>query len=153
MGLDQWANFYSIYTVLGSKIEVTGMVNGGSAATQRMGVTPTGTSSAFASGDAERAEELPYAKVASYQPGGNNNNMTGVQRVKSYMSTDKMLGLATGTAKIEDDYSALFTANPAAPWFWHVWNYVPAGETQSLVCLVKLTFYVVLSARTTMVVS
>jgi len=153
MGTDQWANFYSFYTVLGSKIEVTSQQNGGSCATQRHGVTPTTTSVVFATGDQERAEELPYTRVVSPQPGGNSNATTGKSVLRSYMSSAKIQGAVLAAPQIEDGYTALFTANPVIPWFWHVWNYVPGGETQSLYQNVVLTFYVVFSGRTTMVVS
>lgn len=153
MGHDQWANFYSFYTVLGSKIEVTTMTNGGTAATQRSGVTPTTTSSAFATTDQERAEELPYSAIARYQAGGSSSANTGIQYVSSYMSTAKMQGIVRAAVQIEDDYTALFSADPSAPWFWHVWNYVPGGETQSVYQIVRITYYCVFSGRTTMSVS
>jgi len=154
MGLDQWQAFYSYYTVLGCGIEVTSMMNGGPGSTQRHGVTPTITSTAFATGDAERAEELPYTKaVTPHAVGGTAAAAVGNSVIKAYMSTAKINGAVRDAIQIEDGYTALYNQNPTFPWFWHVWNYVPGGETQSLYQNVVLTFYVVFSGRTTMVVS
>lgn len=146
MGLDQWTNFYGYYTVVGSAIEVTSMINSGTCATQRHGVTATTTSTAFASSDQERAEELPYTRAVSPQV-GSANAASGVSVVKSYMSTAKINGIQASEVLDSPDWSALMTANPTKQWYWHVWNYVPGGETQSLYQTVRLVFYCVLKTR------
>jgi len=153
MALDQWAFFYSSYTVLGSKIEVSSQVNGGTAATQRHGVTPTLFSSAFGASDQERAEELPYTKAVTATAGGNNDRATGKSEIKTYMSTAKIYGVLRPAVQIGDEFGALTSANPSAGWFWHVWNYVPGGETQSLLQTVKLTYFVVFEGRNQLAVS
>jgi len=145
MGADQWSNFYYSYTVLGSQIEVISQVNSGTAGTQRHGVTPTNLSNAFTSIDG--AEELPYTKAVTPVMGA-SNPASGQSRIVDYMSTAKVIGVVRPSVQIEDAYGALFTANPTNTWFWHVWNYVPGGETQSLYQQVKITYYCVFETRT-----
>lgn len=145
MGADQWANFYYSYTVLGSTIEIESMVNSGTCATQRHGVTPSNLSNAFTSIDG--AEELPYTKAVTARM-GSANAASGSSSLKSYMSTAKIIGVVRPAVQIEDAFGALTTANPTNTWFWHVWNYVPGGETQSLYQNVKITYFVVYETRT-----
>lgn len=152
MGFDQWANFYSSYTVLGSKIEVTTMNSDGTANVPncRFGITPTLFSTAFGAAEQERAEELPYAIARS--------NVMGAQGIgqgyaKSYMSTAKIWGVVRSSVQIEDGYSALTSANPTDQWYWHVWNYVPSAATQNLQVIVKITYFAVFEARTQLTTS
>jgi len=146
MGFDQWAAFYFSYTVLGSKIEVSSQINGGSAQTNRMGITPSNLSNAMTGHEA--AEEAPYTKARRLIVGsGGANNASGGGDLTCYMSTAKMVGVKREAVQIEDAFGALVTANPTNTWFWHVWNYVPAGDTQSLYQNVKITYYVVFETR------
>lgn len=146
MGFDQWAAFYFSYTVLGSKIEVSSQVNSGNAATQRMGITPSNLSNAMTGHEA--AEEAPYTKARRLIMGsGGTGNAAGGGDLTSYMSTAKMVGVLRPAVQIEDAFGALVTANPTNTWFWHVWNYVPGTETQSLFQNVKITYYVVFETR------
>lgn len=154
MGLDQWANFYASYVVLASKIEVTSQVNGGSAATQRHGIVPTLFSTTLAGGDQERAEELPYSRMArNFRPGGGNTTNTGNSFNQHYMTTAKINGEVPAAVEIGGGYGALVSANPSAQWYWHVFNYVPGAETQSLFQTVVLTYYVVFYQRNQLSVS
>lgn len=146
LGFDQWSTFYGYYTVLGSKIEVSSMHNGGGSGANmaRVGIVPTNISTAFAATDREVAEETPYAQWKHLTMAATG---CGQAFQKSYMSTAKMEGSVRAAIQIADSYSALTTANPAAPWFWHVCNYVPSGSTQSLFQNVVLTYYVVFEGR------
>jgi len=145
-GFDQWSAFYASYTVLGSKIEVSCSVNGGTGGpnTNRFGVTPTNFSSIFGASSQEQVEEQPYtvAKNANMGAVGIGNG-----KITQYMSSAKMVGVVRSAVQNEDAFSALVTANPANQWFWHVWNYVPSGDTQSLFQEIKLTYFVVFETR------
>jgi len=153
LGFDQWANFYYSYTVLGSRIEVTSQVNSGGCATQRHGVTPDNLSNVYGAAEQERAEEQPYTKAVTPLMGAGGTSCAGSSVIKAYMSTAKMIGVVRPAVQIEDGYGALVSANPSNTWFWHVWNYVPTGETQSLVQNVRITYYVVFETRTRLDVS
>jgi len=144
MGFDQWTGFYASYTVLGSKIEVDSMMNGGTMDSTRHGIVPTLFSTGLGTGDQERVEELPYTKGQSLQFGASG---VGQGKVKGYMSTAKIWGVVRPSVQIEDGFSALVTANPADQWFWNVWNYVPGGGTQSMIQNVRITYFVVFEAR------
>jgi len=123
------------------------MINGGSAATQRHGVTPANTSTVFGTTDQELSEERPYTKAVSPMMGGSSTANTGTSVIKCYMSTAKINGVPRRNIETDPQMSALTSANPTNQWYWHVWNYVPGGETQSLYQVVKLTFYCVFKAR------
>lgn len=146
IGFDQWAAFYSSYTVLGSKIEVTAMNSDSTSVipNTRFGITPTLFSTQFGTTDQERAEELPYAIARSNQMGAAG---VGQGYLKQYMSTAKIWGVVRPSIQIEDGYSALTNASPTDQWFWHVWNYVPSANTQSLQMIVKITYFCVFEAR------
>jgi len=141
---DQWAAMYGIYTVIGCGIEVTAMAGGVNATNVRFGVTPTTTSTAFSANTQEESEERPYAKARSLQMGA-----TGIGQgvIKSYMSTAKMNGIQRAQVETDSLWSGIFGNNPSNLWYWHVWNYVPSANTQSLQMIVKLTFYCVLRTR------
>lgn len=146
-GFDQWTAFYGSYTVLGSSIEVVSMLNNNSAVgNTRAAVIPTNTSSQFGAAQQELAEEVPYGKWGTCRMGAAG---VGQCTVKSYMSTAKMAGVVRPAVQIADSFSALYTANPTAPWFWHVINYFPGGSVgnQSLIQNVKLTYYCVFEGR------
>jgi len=145
---DQWAVLYGLYTVSGSAIEVTSMMNGGPGSTQRHGVTPATTSTAFGTTDQELAEERPYTKaVTPHAVGGAANAAVGNSHIKHYMGTAKINGLPKRNVDTDPNLSSLVSTNPATQWYWHVWNYVPGGETQSLYQIVKITYYCTLKTR------
>jgi len=145
--VDQWAAVYGYYTVIGSSIEVTSMVNAGSAATQRHGVTPATTSTVFGTTDQELSEERPYTKAVTPVMGGSAASNTGQSVIRTYMSTAKINGMVRRQVEGDMQFAGLFSGNPANQWFWHVWNYVPGGETQSLYQTVKLVYYCALKTR------
>jgi len=144
---DQWATLYGLYTVSGSSIEVVSMNNAGTAATQRHGITPTTTSTVFGTTDQELAEERPYSRVVTPIAGGDAGAVTGSTRNKHYMGTAKINGLPKRNVDTDPNLSSLVSTNPTTQWYWHVWNYVPGGETQSLYQIVKITYYCTLKTR------
>jgi len=145
---DQWATLYGLYTVSGSAIEVTSMMNGGPGSTQRHGVTPTTTSTTFGTTDQELAEERPYTKACSPAVmAGAANAAAGNSVIKHYMGTAKINGLPKRNVDTDPNLSSLVSTNPTTQWYWHVWNYVPGGETQSLYQIVKITYYCTLKTR------
>jgi len=129
---------------MGSSIEVTSMVGGVNATNVRTGITPTTTSTAFGTTAFEESEERPYSKVQSLVMGATGIGQ-GVQKV--YMSTAKINGLPRRNVETDPNLSALTGASPTTQWYWHVWNYVPSANTQSLQQIVKLTFYCALKTR------
>jgi len=141
---DQWASVYGVYTVIGTGIEVQAMVGGTNATNCRVGITPTTTSTAFATTDQELSEERPYSTVRMCQMGATGIGQT---YLKGYISTAKMNGLTQQTVHNDSLWSGLVGGNPSNQWYWHVWNYVPSANTQSLQLVVKLTFYVVFRTR------
>lgn len=151
MGHDQWSSLYASYTVLGSKIEVTCIQNGGAAAyNARFGVTPINFSSVFGTSDFEVAEETVYSKVGTCVMGAAG---IGQAQVRNYMSTAKLLGVVRPAVQIEDAYGALINANPTNTWFWHVWAYPPGGGDKSVIMNVRLTYYAVYETRQQLAVS
>lgn len=142
---DQWSGFYASYTVLGSKIRVDSMLNGGAGIVNNMhGVCPNIFSTAFGTADQERVEEQPYSKHRAITCQG-----AGIGRgtITSYMSSAKIWGVKRPAIQIEDGYSALISTNPVNGWFWHVYNYVPGAQTQSMLCDVFLTYFVVFEGK------
>jgi hypothetical protein len=150
MGFDQWASFYGSYTVLGSSIEIEGMANGSPPLNCRQGVFPSAFSTAMGSTDIERAEEQPYCITRSLRM---SSTGVGDGRIKAYMSTAKVWGVLRSAVQIEDGYSALVSANPVNSWYWHTFNYVPGGPTQSLCQNVILTYFAVFETRNALNVS
>lgn len=149
MGFDQWAALYASYTVLGSKIELTAMINN-TTSNARFGATPTNFSSAFGTSDFEVAEELPYTKVQTVHQG---SSITGDHNITNYMSTAKLLGVVRQAVQIEDAYGALVSANPTNTWFWHVWAYPPGGGDKAIIINVRLTYFAVFETRQQLSVS
>lgn len=151
-GFDQWAAFYASYTVLGSKCEVTTIVNGGTGGpnTNRFGITPTNFSSAFGVSSQEQVEEQPYTVSKEAIMGAVG---IGQAKAQQYMSTAKIMGVVRPYVQISDSASALVSANPTNQWYWHVWNYTPSGDTQSLFQIVKLTYYAVFETRNQLAIS
>lgn len=143
LGFDQWSAFYGSYTVLGSSIDVSSQMNSGPPQQAKVILVPTNLSTAFGAGEQERAEESPYAKSQDIVMGAAG---VGQGRIKSYMSTAKMEGVVRPAVQIADSFSALTTANPTAPWFWHVCNYTTGGQ-QSLIQQVVITYYCVFEGR------
>lgn len=143
MGFDQWSAFYGSYTVLGSSIDVSSQMNSGPPQQAKVVIVPSNQSAAFGVGEQERAEESPYAKSQDVVMGAPG---VGQGRIKSYMSTAKMEGVVRPAVQIEDGFSALTTANPTDPWFWHVCNYTTGGN-QSLIQQVVITYYCVFEGR------
>lgn len=145
LGFDQWAAFYASYTVLASECKVTSMLNGSVGPNNLIaGVVPTLFSNALGTGDQERADEFPYSKHAPVMVG---NVGVGQNVVKNYMTTNKIWGVVRPAVQIADSFSALVTTNPASGWFWHVYNYVPGSQTNSLIQEVELTYYCVFESR------
>lgn len=142
MAFDQWAAFYFTYTVLASKCEVTSMSAGGAPVNTIHGITPTNDSTAF--NDVERAQEQPYDKSAALIMGTTG---IGQGKLTNYITTNKIIGVVRPAIQIEDSYSGVVTGNPAVAFFWHVWNQVPSGNTQSLQQIVKLTYFAVFETR------
>lgn len=150
LGFDQWAAFYFYYTVTGVSVEVTNMCNGAVINNCRTGITFSILSNAYATTDQDRVEAQPYTTAKSLWMG---NTTSGTSTQKAYMSTAKIMGALPIAVQTEDAFSALVTANPGAPWFMHVWNYVPSLATQSLYQNVKITFHCVFYGRTSLAVS
>ncbi len=121
------------------------MINGGNVQCNCIaGVVPSNISTAFGASEWERAEESPYAKMKPLLMGSVG---VGQNTVTSYMSTAKIEGVVRPAVQIEDGYSALISANPSNPWYWHVLNYQPGQNASSVFQRVRITYYCVFEGR------
>lgn len=138
---DQLMSIYLFYRVYGCKIEVWATSNTGPVST-RLLLVPSPTNTAFSS--EELASETPYSKSRLMKFGAQG---VGSAYMKHYMSTAKLLGVPKKAIAIEDDYAGSNAANPVSQWYWHFANCTPSLETQSMICRVRLTYYVSFEER------
>jgi len=150
MAYDNYAGLYQYYTVLASGIEVIADVNNTGVRNVTIGITPCNVSTGFGTTGQELAMEQPYSKFKQLLMGSDG---TGQATLKHYMCTNKIFGVKRAAIEIEDGYSAAVSTNPSNSWYWHVWNFVPGGATQSLIVQVVLTYYCVFEQRQTLSVS
>mgnify|MGYP007068492609 CR=1 FL=1 len=136
LGHDQWANFYSKYNVLGSKIQV-----------KLIGVANVALVSLYASlsssstADVDTSCEQPYSRRMLI--GVNDNAHT----IGSYRKTHMIWGAAP-TEKFDDTYSANMNSSPTRHWYWHIESVHPdKTSTHKVVGYVNITYYVRLFDR------
>lgn len=139
LGFDQWANFYGSYVVHGSKISLEGQTTEGNASnssSMTWTILPNLSSSSFASGSEQPAEE-PYATSRSIGA----NNLT-YNKLKRYMTTRKMFGVPKVNSEGSDNYRALVSANPTNVWYWIIVAHsTDLAASVSQIARIKLTFY------------
>ncbi len=131
-GHDEYAQLYSQYVVHACKVVVRFVPDRTSVETAGvLGIFPSSASVL-----PNNPEELPRTKLKGMNKWGN-----GVQTLSYFMKTKKILNLAT--VRDNTDVGAVFGANPAKQWYWHIFTGVVQG-TDTLDCsiMVKLTYYV-----------
>jgi len=136
--IDIVSGIYSLYGVIGSKMEVT--FANGELVPIRCYVFPYQTS---------LLTDLNFATVSAVP-----NNVTtivptaaggGVRKLTKYMSTRDMLNVDPAT---DDSVQALMTVNPANQWYWHVYGRpVDDATTSGCTFIVKITYYCLFSNR------
>lgn len=143
-GLDEYAAFYSQYTVLGSAISVT-IVNN---STNSLNVTvwPDTDSSHTGETVSFKPELNPYCRAKFISP-GNAAAGWGQARLKNYMATAKMFGIPPSIVKGDPDYDGNDSSNPASPWYWVVSAYDYNLQAISVWMKVKMTFYAMFKER------
>lgn len=133
-GFDELAALYDHYHVSGCKIEVSAAT---ASATQLDDLCILATTDASPTGSSiDVYSESPYSKrifgIANQEK----------FKMKSYVSTTAIFGISKSKAKADDVYSALVTADPAAPWRWHViYQSGDRSSTQGCTVTVQLTYY------------
>lgn len=115
-----------------------------------VGIVPLPVSTSLGSAGQELAMEAVYSKHSLTTMGAQS---VGQGKLKHYMSSSKILGVKRAALETEDNYSSGVATNPVNNWYWHVYNFTPGGETQSLIMQVTLTFYCVFEQRQTLAVS
>lgn len=147
-GRDEWFNFYNKYRVHSSKIDVDFMAT--SSAIQGYTVLSVNPEIAvpLITQTATQTAMQPYNK---WEINGVTVGNQAVTRITNYMSTRKMYG----ENNIDQEYfAALFTANPANPWYWRVQTTpVDGASTSRVLALVNITYYVELFERANLPIS
>lgn len=111
---------------------------------------PMPVSTTIGTASQELAMEAVYSKHKLTTMGAQS---IGQGKIKHYMSSSKILGVKRAALETEDNYSSGVGTNPVNNWYWHVFNFCPGGETQSLIMQVVVTFYVVFEQRQTLAIS
>lgn len=144
--LDQWAAMYGTYRVHASSIEIRMLPTNTTTiqtANWQMSVYPAAN---YTAGDTPIVvTELPYAKSKI-----GNVYDTDKMLIKHYMSTAKIFGVDKKAIGVEDNYSALISANPVDTWDWVV-DFCTADQatTSTVLFQAKLTYYVSFEDRKT----
>jgi hypothetical protein len=110
-GFDQWASFYSQYTVIGARIKVTAYQTGGATGCGFIGIYMSPDSGQFPSDTTGLLEAVNNNWVWT-------NFRTGdldIRTVSQTFSAKKFLG------KLGDDESAAVNSNPVNGAYFHVW--------------------------------
>lgn len=134
-----WAQLYQRYVCFGSKITTYNVMNNATSgpANAMTMISHSPYQAAYVS--IYSFETDPYVKRKNV-----NFGALGVGRnSQSYFcSTAKATNRPKKAVAIEENYSALVTADPATLWYWHLGNYVPGSNDQSLICDVVIDYYV-----------
>lgn len=141
LGRDQWATLYQYYRVVASKIQVTFVCQN---ATNPMYccVVPTTEPTVIDGGNPETYAEYPYGKHSVISIRGGDDKY----EVKSYMTTNKMLGVAKFYSGFDEAAPMGTNPNAAARWYWHVLCAGVAG-TPDVIVNTTVTYYVELLKR------
>lgn len=120
LSLDQWNGFYLNYRVRSSKCTVVVNAQGaGAGSVRRYALIPYNATQAAV------INTTPISTLSEY-PGcrvwyGNTNTGSGAIKGKSsYARSAKVFNVTSTTLNSEENYSALFTANPVNTWQWFI---------------------------------
>lgn len=134
---DQWAAMYDRYRVYGSSILVDA-INVSATVAAQLVVYPTAANSTTANTIAE-ASEIPRSVRTYLMPVASRFPV----RVKRYVSTRSIEGLARGTVEIDDTYASVSTTNPNNLWYWNVVaESLDLTTTLNMYFTVKIMYYV-----------
>jgi len=135
---DDWTIQYNRYRVLSSTIVVNFSTNGTSNLAQQMLITlgprPTATTVTTLAGAQDFATNFDcQSHLTSSQSGG-------IKSMSATMQSWRQLGVSKAEYMADDQYSAVYTANPALQWYWH---FASQGADQTTTC--PIYFHVVIS--------
>lgn len=146
MGFDQWSAFYNKYTCFGSKITVEILnISGATAGAQNIQATLMPLASRVATSVPQSVTDINVLYEYPYCQHKEGNIVGGASRLKfkSYMSTAKIDGVSKQKIAIDDNYTALISADPVNEWKWMI-----AAQTAdqssgvTLKAIVTITYYV-----------
>lgn len=133
LGHDQWANIYSRYRVISTKITVwaaNGLVLGNSAYLTLSVARTSGLTST------QDMAEQAGAKITMVPAGANQSKM-----LTMYKRTRQVIG--DKGSKYDEDYTAPFGSNPASDYYFYVaGKQTVGGANLEIGCCVKMEFYV-----------
>lgn len=154
-GFDQWAAFYDSYHVTGSKLKI--LVNN---ETPSSIVAPNSpghailftvfpSTAVYVSGSltTRPPDEQPMA-INKWMGSQFVNGSPSRARVKAYMTTNKMY--AQPGTKVDQDFTALVSANPAKQWYWNLVFQDAQGATTDRLFVtgyVEITYYAIMKKR------
>lgn len=138
-GMDEWANFYSSYRVIGSSVKLVARSGQSDPATDfTLLCVQAGLDTITDSNYADMVGD-PYTRSRMIAPTTAGYDST----LSHYMTTRKMFGLSKGQDK-DADYQAAVTANPAKVWYWHLLSddILSGAVDQNVKVFVTITYYV-----------
>lgn len=142
LSLDQWANFYNYYKVLGCKIDVKAFPLTSTVANANciLAIVPTPTIMTVTT-DTITASQMPYAKTFFVGPA--NGGVIG--HASQYMSTKKIFGKKDVD---DEEYKALLSASPQNAWYYNIIaDAVDGLSTFDIDLIVTVTYYIELTER------
>lgn len=143
-GFDQWSAFYGRYKVNASSILVRGINNSTTQNVQVAIVPIYGT--VLASASTFAMSSMPYSRQTILSIEGGPN----IKYLKNYITTKSIRGEKT----LDDDYSAIITANPSKQFHWIVGVQDLDGLTSVNVnILTTITFWIEMFRRTDVQIS
>lgn len=137
LGHDQWQAFYRRYRVIGSRVDIKFLASSAAAENLVGMLVPLNTSTVLS--NAEDYMEAAYSKNCNIGQSTSN----GVGELSMYMAVNKIRGGPHNLVRYEEDYGALFGANPSKEFFWHiVVRAVDGSLTWTCDYAVDVTYYV-----------
>jgi len=134
-----WAGLYQRYVCFGSKINTYNVMNDATVGPANCMTLISHSPYQGAYTSITSFETDPYVKRKQVTFGALG---VGRNSQKYFCSTAKATNRPKKAVAIEENFSALCTADPATLWYWHLGNYVPGSNTQSLICDVVIDYFV-----------
>lgn len=129
-GLAAMAGIYTSYKVLASSIRVT-VTNNDDDDPVNCAIVPAVFPDSFAAANQDGLLVHPLAKHMSV------SKLSGGKTLQHMMMSHKMFNVSNLDSV---NFSALFTANPATIWYWHVVTWNNAGTASDCEMLVSVTY-------------
>lgn len=147
MGFDEWAQLYTQYVVIGSKVKITGMSGG--AVPLLWTVIPTVLPTMGTSTVRTLAQQPHAVHGYTANTGGGHDVVT----LTKYISTAEVYGVTPEETRIEPTFTGAMTpttgSDPGSQWYYRV-VVNAVDETTSVpstTCGIEMTFYVELFNR------